>query len=291
MAFVVLPIVLIMLGVVLVGVTMFVMAPSGILMPPRMTDGKAIYRLHRLSPGDLGLRFENVLFQVRNASASGHNLHIAGWWIPHANAMGRCAILIHGYADAKVGAIAWAPLLHKLNLNVLAVDLRAHGESDGRYSTGGFFERDDLGQVIDQLIASRPNDAHNLMLFGTNLGAAVAAATAAEREDIRAVILESPFGDFSAAVTAHVAALGLPTGAILRRNALGGAVVRRSWMPFHPSILFGRLTPPILVLLGDDDDPLYDQNFANSNARYRDVRLTLRSLLQTQRHKRSSKKQ
>src|SRR4051812_6198826 len=115
MAFVSLLVILIVLGLVLVGLTILLMA-RGILMPPRMTDGKAIYRLHRLSPGDLGLSFEFAWFDVRDVR-SGRPLRIAGWWMPHPAAAGRCAILLHGYADAKVGAIAWAPLLHEQGLN------------------------------------------------------------------------------------------------------------------------------------------------------------------------------
>src|SRR5438270_822164 len=151
MAFVSLASTLLALGLVLVGIMVLLMA-RGILQPPRMTDWKAIYRLHRLSPGDLGLSFDNQNFNVRDARTN-RPLHIAGWWIPHPAAAGRCAILIHGYADAKVGAIAWAPLLHEMGLNILAIDLRAHGDSGGHFSTGGYFERDDVNQVIDQLFA------------------------------------------------------------------------------------------------------------------------------------------
>ena len=37
----------------------------------------------------------------------------------------RCVVLLHGYADAKVGAIAWAPMWHELGYHALAIDLRA----------------------------------------------------------------------------------------------------------------------------------------------------------------------
>ena len=35
-------------------------------------------------------------------TADGVRLH--GWWMPHPQAMGRCMVLVHGYADAKVGS-------------------------------------------------------------------------------------------------------------------------------------------------------------------------------------------
>src|SRR5688500_6788905 len=162
-----------------------------LLRPPRMTDGKAIFRLRRLSPGDLGLPFEDVTFTVRDER--GRPLKLAAWWIENTGARGRCAVLIHGYADAKVGGIAWAPMFHALRFNVLAIDLRAHGDSGGSYCTGAYFERDDVAQAIDQLRASRPDATRTLVLFGVSLGAAVAAAVAARRDDIDAVIMESPY--------------------------------------------------------------------------------------------------
>ena len=42
-----------------------------LLKPPRMTDGKATWVLKRLSPGDLGLPFEELSFEVRDARRSG----------------------------------------------------------------------------------------------------------------------------------------------------------------------------------------------------------------------------
>src|SRR5436305_1396341 len=96
-----------------------------LLRPPRMTDGKAAWVLKRLTPLDIGLSFTPLNFSIRD-EFSKNNLRIAAWWIPHENS-DKTVILLHGYADAKIGAIAWAPLFHELGYNILALDLRAHG--------------------------------------------------------------------------------------------------------------------------------------------------------------------
>lgn len=200
-------------GVLVAAATVVVMAWS-LLRPPRMTDVKALWVLRRLSPGDLGLRFEDVSFTVRDPR-DGRPLRLAAWWIPAGRAAeeGKCVVLLHGYADAKVGAIAWAPGWHALGFHVLALDLRAHGESGGAHCTGGFFERHDVEQVIGQLRSQRPAQTRAVVLFGASMGAAVAAGAAALRDDVAAIVMESPYADFRAAATAHMDLLGLPGGA------------------------------------------------------------------------------
>ncbi|HWB54917.1 MAG TPA: alpha/beta fold hydrolase, partial [Tepidisphaeraceae bacterium] len=128
----------------------------------------------------------------------------------------RCAILLHGYADAKIGSIAWAPLMLELGYHVLAVDLRAHGHSDGRDTTAGYFERHDISQVIDQLRTLRPGKTRQIILLGISMGAAVAAATANVRDDIAAIILDSPYAHFRQAARAHASHAGLPGDIFLR---------------------------------------------------------------------------
>jgi pimeloyl-ACP methyl ester carboxylesterase len=238
-------------GVLCAGIV--VLLARSLIQPPRMTDGKAAWVLKRLSPGDLGLQFEEVSFQIRDAG-SGQPLKIAGWWIPHPQANGQCVILIHGYADAKVGSIAWAPTWHSLGRNILAIDLRAHGESGGRYCTGGFLERHDVSDVIDQLRAAQPSETRRLALFGVSLGAAVAVATAAMRDDIDALVLDSPVPDFSQGAMIHMELLGAP-GGFIRRGAV--ALAQRLTGARYDEVrlvdLLPRLKCPVLIIAPQHD--------------------------------------
>ncbi len=183
-----------------------------LLVPPRMTDGKAIYLLKRFSPEDLGLPYEPIDFTVDDTASRpfGRSIRIAAWLIPAHVPSSRTVMIVHGYSDAKVGGIAWAPVWRSMGWNVLAVDLRAHGESGGRHSTGGYYERDDLDQVIDLFRNTRPRLAQDFAIFGVSLGAACAAAVGARREDLFAVVMESPYADYRIAVRAHGRRLAMP---------------------------------------------------------------------------------
>jgi pimeloyl-ACP methyl ester carboxylesterase len=245
---------LLALGALGVAITIALIA-NDILRPPRLTDAIAVHRLHRLSPGDLGLRFEDWPFAVRDSAGAGRMLHMSAWWIGAPRGSSCCVILLHGHGDGKVAAIAWAPLLHQLNCNVLAVDARAHGESGGALATAGYFERDDLNQVINQLRSARPAESERVILFGLDAGGATAAAVAAGREDIAGVLIDSPVVDRHRLLAAHARRAGLPAGCVLAAALRAAAVV--SGADFAAVALL-QLLPEVrcalLVIVGEDDE-------------------------------------
>jgi hypothetical protein len=245
-------------GVALCAAAIWLMAWS-LAHPPKMSDGRALWVLRRLSPADLDLPFDEIFFQVRDEN--GKSLKIAAWWIPHPDAQGRCAILIHGYGDAKVGVIAWAPIWHSLGFNLLVPDLRAHGESGGSVSTAGYFERHDLAQIIDDIRARKPEETRRMVLFGVSLGAAIAAAAAIKSSDIAAVVMESPYADFRGAAMAHMSRLGLPGGFIQRRAIqLAQWLTRADYAAVSPERLIPALACPLLIIESGNDPFLAPQD-------------------------------
>ncbi len=257
---------------ILAGAVAVALMADGLLRPPRMNDGKAVWRLRRLSPGDLGLRFEETSYTVVD-ERSGEKLRLAAWWIPGpATGPGdRCAILLHGYADAKVGVIAWAPVWHSLGFHILAVDLRAHGESDGVRCTGGHRERFDVNQMIDQLRQIKPLETRQVVLFGVSFGAAVAAATAALREDIAAVVLDSPYDSFANAAMWQMDRLGAP-GRMFQRLAiwLAGKIAGVDFDGLRTSAAISALHCPTMVIAADADQTVSPADAAAIAASVRD---------------------
>jgi hypothetical protein len=250
---------LVILGLVMAGIgvaacgAMIAIMARMLLRPKRMSDARALVLLHCLSPADLGLEFENISYQVIDEQ-SGGKLKIAGWWIPNVQARGRCAVILHGYSDAKVGGIAWAPLLRSFGFNILAIDLRAHGESGGLNMTAGFWERHDLNQVLDQTKIARPGETRQILLFGVSMGAAVAAATAAMRDDLWAVILESPFASFRRASAKHGDNLGTP-GPFFQERAfrLAKWMAEADFDAVNPVDTIPKIRCPVMVIQSGDD--------------------------------------
>jgi pimeloyl-ACP methyl ester carboxylesterase len=254
--------VLIVTGALVFAVVAFMMARF-LLTPPRMTGGLALWTLKRLTPRDLNLGYEELSFNVRDEALGGREtLKIEAWWIAARDrACDRSVMIIHGYADSKIGGIAWAPTFHDMGWNVLAIDLRAHGESGGRHTTAGYFERHDLSQVIDQIRAMRPGQTRRLVLFGVSLGAAVAGGALELRQtgaggasDVDAVIMDCPYRDYVSAAHTHARVMDMP-GPWFQRSAVAIAkwLSGADFYACSPVAVIPRLRCPLMVIHGADD--------------------------------------
>jgi pimeloyl-ACP methyl ester carboxylesterase len=179
-----------------------------LMWPPRMVEGRAFALLGRTSPADLGLPFEPIEFVVRD-KRTGERLWLSAWWIPQSGETGRCAVLLHGYADSKIGVLAWAPVFRELGYHILALDLRGHGHSEGRFACG-VYEPADVSQVLAEFRASRPLSTRSMVLFGASFGGAIAAAAAHDVADVGAVILDSPPASLDEALRQQMRMQGLP---------------------------------------------------------------------------------
>jgi pimeloyl-ACP methyl ester carboxylesterase len=252
------PLVVVMVVALLASCGLLVnMLGRSLLRPPRMTDGKAAYVLKRVLPSDVGLVWEAMDFLVEDASKPGEKIKIAGWWMPREGAKWT-AVVIHGYADAKVGALAWAPMWHGLGFNVLAIDLRGHGESGGVNVTGGFFERDDVERVIRELRARREGTCEKIVLFGVSLGGAVACATAVRESaadlGISAVVCDGLFRDYRRAARHHAKLVAAP-GRFLHGLAIRWAEWRSGarFDDVKPEEALERIRVPVMLIHGDQD--------------------------------------
>ena len=139
-----------------------------------------------------------------------------------------------------------AQRLVPLGYNVLAYDSRAHGESGGRYTTFGYYEKRDVSRAIDFLGVDR------VFLAGISLGAAVAIQSAAEDSRVAGVIAISSFASLEEVVRDRLPGF-IPAGQI--RGALR-AVERRANIRVKDVDAVAaarRIEVPVLLLHGSLD--------------------------------------
>lgn len=105
-------------------------------------------------------------------------------------------VLLHGIRANKEHFLPLAKRLADSSFNSILIDLRAHGESDGKYCTYGFSEKVDISILIDS-VTNKHDLSNNIGIWGQSLGGAVALQSMAIDSLIRFGIIESTFSDFN----------------------------------------------------------------------------------------------
>lgn len=146
------------------------------------------------SPSDFGLQSEVVSF------SSIDGIRLKGWWLPSQGAsepsqreaaQGATLVLAHGRDESRSGMLSRAAFLVRNGYNVLDIDLRGHGESDGKYITPGYLEALDILGAVAHLRGR--GQSGPLGVLGYSYGAVAALHAAARCADVNAVIADSAF--------------------------------------------------------------------------------------------------
>ncbi|HEX2609079.1 MAG TPA: alpha/beta fold hydrolase [Flavisolibacter sp.] len=136
------------------------------------------------------------------------SLSIDGWYGSADQAKG-CVIFLHGYTADKSVLLPEATRIRQLGYSVLLIDLRAHGNSQGRFTSFGIKETDELQKAYQ---FARQKGHKNIILYGTSLGAVIILkATAARLVIPQAIIADMPFGSLHDHIRARARVFGFPS--------------------------------------------------------------------------------
>lgn len=121
------------------------------------------------------------------------NIKLAGRYWPAANAKAVMS-LVHGLGEHSGRYESLAPDLAKAGIAVVALDLRGHGQSEGKRGvcTDYSFLHDDLEALLEKSRALYPDLPH--ILYGHSLGGGLVLDYGfSAADDIKAVITSAPF--------------------------------------------------------------------------------------------------
>jgi uncharacterized protein len=154
-------------------------------------------------PGRLGLAFETVRF----GGSSGSELE--GWFIPHSNPKG-VILFAHGYGACKSSLLNEAEALHELGYAVFLFDFHGSGGSEGRVTSIGVREADDVADAF--AFVQRKSSTLPLILYGQSMGSvAILRAIAVDGIEPAAAIIECPFDRLLSTAENRFRAMGLPS--------------------------------------------------------------------------------
>jgi len=175
-------------------------------------------------------------------ASDGTRIH--SWWIPARDAE-FTFVMFHGNAANLPNRAEIYQFFHSLPANVLAVEYRGYGKSEGSPSEAGICL--DARAAYDHLTGERGIAPQRIIGFGASLGSAAAADLAAERA-VGGVVLEAPFP--SAPAVARRAYPFLPgLGSLMRTRLDTAAKLARIHVPLL--ILHCTHDPVIAIAFGE----------------------------------------
>lgn len=198
----------------------FVQLPGMVFYPDRQQVA---------TPADWGLQYEDVHMTAED----GTKLH--GWFIP-ATQSDRVLLFFHGNAGNISHRGESIKIFHRLGLNILIIDYRGYGQSEGAPGEQGLYQ--DAAAAWQYLTGQKGFKPEQVAIFGRSLGGTVAAQLAS-RIRPAALILESTMSSLH-----DFAKIAYPV--------LSRLVVLR--YRFNVVGHLQSITCPVLVLHSPDDD-------------------------------------
>jgi hypothetical protein len=149
---------------------------SFIYFPPRFPEGFPPPELYPLHVEDVWL---TTLDEVS----------VNAWYLPNPHS-DKAFLWFHGNAENIGQGLEHLMFYSRLAVNVLAVDYRGYGKSEGSPDEAGVYR--DADAAYDYLIQERHIQPKNIVLFGHSLGGAVAIDLASRRQ-CGGLIVQSSF--------------------------------------------------------------------------------------------------
>ena len=146
--------------------------------------------------------YETIVLQTKN------ELKIETWYAKADSASKGTVVLFHSLGNSKSSVLPEANEFRFMGFNVMLIDFRGHGNSDGNTTTIGYKESEEVKLAYDWLIKQGET---KIILWGTSMGAvAIMKSLADNKINVTGIILEMPFGSLHQHMKARARTLGFP---------------------------------------------------------------------------------
>jgi uncharacterized protein len=199
---------------------------------------------------------------VNWATIEGHRLKTSdgqelGAWLVRGKPNNASVLLLHGNSTSRGSMLQVMEWLAKADFTVMAISLRAHGDSTGDVNDLGWSARHDVKaavEFLEQTCAQRP-----IYIVGRSLGAAAAVFAAQDmQKHVSGYFLEQPYKDLDSAVWNRLENHLLPGLDLIAYCGL------RLWGPLFLPVKLSELTvydhiqdipksTPIVIITGSAD--------------------------------------
>ena len=229
---------------------MLIMLHIGFI-PPRIIETK--------TPTDFGMKYEQLEIITQK------NKKLFSWFIATKKSS-PLIIIMHGWGSNSEHMLPIAAVFYRAGINVLLLDSRCHGKSDGdTYSALPRFA-EDINHAVDRARKTLPFNS-KVILLGHSVGAAATLYAASKRNDISAVISLSSFGSPQWLMTRYFQQLKLPGFLIKFLLLYIQWIIGHRFKEIAPVNSIKQIQVPTLVVHGTHDKtiPIEDAQLIQSN--------------------------
>ncbi|NYF24322.1 alpha/beta hydrolase [Sporosarcina sp. JAI121] len=168
----------------------------------------------------------------------------------------KTVIICHGVTENKINSIKYARLFERLGFNSVIFDHRRHGDSGGRTTSFGYYEKIDL-QAIVHAVRERIGKRALLGIHGESMGAATTLLYAGTYEDVTDFhIVDCPFSDFSEQIL-HILRKNTPIRSTMALRVASVFLKMRDGYTLKlvsPREVVGNISKPVLFIHSMEDD-------------------------------------
>ena len=123
----------------------------------------------------------------------------------------KCALILQGRAESLLYSYYFAEPYRKLGFNILVIDTRGHGESEGYFNGCGITESKDVPAWVNHI--EKKYDIHTFVLHGICIGSASAMLASVKKgfpNSVKALVAEGTFHSFYESFREHLKELKKP---------------------------------------------------------------------------------
>ncbi len=152
---------------------------------PNISDIPPHWNVTARTPDDYGLKYEIILMRTSDG------IILKGWFIP--GKFKKAVILVHGFEANKIKMLRYCQFLNEAGFDILLFDLRYFGDSQGKYCSLGFYERNDIKAAVKFL--NEVKGIKNIGILAESMGAAATVLCLKEEGLVKCVVIDSPFSN------------------------------------------------------------------------------------------------
>ncbi|MEK6239411.1 MAG: alpha/beta fold hydrolase [Planctomycetales bacterium] len=135
-------------------------------------------------PSQHGMKFDDL-------TLDSHGARIAAWHIPAERPDRPFIVITHGLGSNKENFLPAAKIAHDLELNVVMLDFRAHGNSEGWATSLGILEAHDVAAAHDWIAKNHPDQP--IFAWGNSVGGAAVLRAAADGDLFDKILIDASF--------------------------------------------------------------------------------------------------